>query len=125
MRAPATPESKTAGYTALCAASASAGRAGSPAEAVDRFLRTLVDAGQISAALVEIDSKPVLRISAGDDVETSQDDLVLKALKTRSAPAACLYVAGPVRRSRGLLTAIGQQLALTIDLAFLREQTKD
>src|ERR1700682_1301203 len=111
----ASSEIKTAGYTALCSASAAASKAASPSEAVERFLRGLLDAGLITGALVEIDCKPVIRISTGEDLAASDDDLILKTLKTRSAPAACLYVAGPTRRNRSFLNSVAQQLGLIID----------
>lgn len=125
MRSPAVPEIKTAGYAALLAASASAAKASSPSDAVQRFLRALLDAELISSGLVEIDSKPVLRISVGLDPATVQDELVLKPLPVQSSAAACLYAAGAARRNRAFLSAVAQQLASAIDLAFLREQTKE
>ena len=125
MRAPGISEIKTAGYTALCSAAAAASKIGTPSDAVERFLRGLLDADLISGALVEIDSKPPLRIPVGIDVVASQEDLILKTLKTRSAPAACLYVAGPTRRNRTFLSAVAQQLAMVIDMAFLRDQARD
>src|SRR5207302_2815380 len=110
---------------ALFAASTAASRANSPADAIERFLRGLLEAGLITSALVEVDCKPILRVSAGADVAEAQEELVLKTLRPRSAPSACFYVAGVARKNRPFLSSMAQQLALVLDSAFLREQTKE